>query len=124
MRRLRIICGTYFLCGLMDCMVGSLRGLGYSVLPMIVSLTGACGFRVFWIFTIFASCRTLEVLYLSYPVSWIITASAHMLHIIKYEKDSRKKMQCKILSGGLFLLRDTYGENLIEYSDKYVLNTK
>ena len=40
MRRLRIICGTYFLCGLMDCMVGSLRGLGYSVLPMIVSLTG------------------------------------------------------------------------------------
>ena len=55
MRRLRIICGTYFLCGLMDCMVGSLRGLGYSVLPMIVSLTGACGFRVFWIFTIFAS---------------------------------------------------------------------
>ena len=68
MRRLRIICGTYFLCGLMDCMVGSLRGMGYSVIPMFVSLTGACAFRVFWIFTIFAVNRTLEVLYLSYPV--------------------------------------------------------
>ncbi len=83
--------GTYFLCGLMDCMVGSLRGLGYSVLPMIVSLTGACGFRVFWIFTIFASCRTLEVLYLSYPVSWIITASAHMFTYYKIRKRFPKK---------------------------------
>ena len=91
MRRLRIICVTYFLCGLMDCMVGSLRGLGYSVLPMIVSLTGACGFRVFWIFTIFASCRTLEVLYLSYPVSWIITASAHMFTYYKIRKRFPKK---------------------------------
>lgn len=49
MLRLEIICGTYFICGLMDCMVGSLRGLGYSVIPMIVSLTGACGFRILWI---------------------------------------------------------------------------
>ena len=68
-----------FLCGLMDCMVGSLRGMGYSVIPMFVSLTGACAFRVFWIFTIFAVNRTLEVLYLSYPVSWIITAASHMV---------------------------------------------
>ena len=79
MRRLRIICGTYFLCGLMDCMVGSLRGMGYSVIPMFVSLTGACAFRVFWIFTIFAGNRPLEVLSLSYPVSWIITAASHMV---------------------------------------------
>ena len=55
MLRLEIICGTYFLCGIMDCMVGSLRGLGYSVIPMFVSLTGACGFRVLWVFTVFAA---------------------------------------------------------------------
>lgn len=85
MLRLRIICGTYFICGLMDCMVGSLRGLGYSVLPMIVSLTGACGFRILWIFTVFAVYRSLPMLYLSYPVSWLITAAAHMItfHIIR-----------------------------------------
>ena len=68
MLRLEIICGTYFLCGIMDCMVGSLRGLGYSVIPMFVSLTGACGFRVLWVFTVFAAYRSLDVLYLSYPV--------------------------------------------------------
>ncbi|MFR3651455.1 MAG: MATE family efflux transporter, partial [Enterocloster aldenensis] len=78
MLRLEIICGTYFLCGIMDCMVGSLRGLGYSVIPMFVSLTGACGFRVLWVFTVFAAYRSLDVLYLSYPVSWAITAIAHM----------------------------------------------
>lgn len=79
MLRLEIICGTYFLCGIMDCMVGSLRGLGYSMIPMFVSLTGACGFRVLWVFTVFAAYRSLDVLYLSYPVSWTITALAHMV---------------------------------------------
>ena len=57
----------------------SIRGLGYSVLPTIVSLTGACGLRVLWIFTIFAANRSLTVLYLSYPVSWVITALAHLI---------------------------------------------
>jgi putative MATE family efflux protein len=78
MLRLKIICSTYFLCGLMDCMVGSLRGLGYSIIPMLVSLTGACGLRIVWILTIFAIHPTLPVLYVSYPVSWSITALAHM----------------------------------------------
>ena len=61
MLRLGIICTTYFLCGIMDCMVGSLRGLGYSIIPMFVSLTGACGFRVLWVFTVFESYPTLEL---------------------------------------------------------------
>ena len=69
---------TYFTCGMMDVMVGCLRGMGYSIMPMIVSLLGACGLRILWIMTIFQSVRTLECLYLSYPVSWIITAAAHM----------------------------------------------
>ena len=65
--RLGYIARTYALCGIMDTMVGSLRGLGYSVIPMFVSLTGACGFRVLWVFTVFAAYRSLDVLYLSYP---------------------------------------------------------
>lgn len=79
MLRMSIICTTYFLCGLMDTMVGSLRGMGYSILPMMVSLTGACGLRVIWIFTIFAHYQTLTSLYLSYPVTWIVTAIAHLI---------------------------------------------
>lgn len=84
--RLQIICGTYFLCGIMDCMVGSLRGLGYSVIPMLVSLTGACGLRVLWVFTVFAAYPSLYVLYLSYPVSWAVTALAHMITFYKIRR--------------------------------------
>lgn len=51
MKRMNVIARTYALCGMMDVMVGSLRGLGYSVMPMIVSLIGACGLRLLWIFT-------------------------------------------------------------------------
>ena len=77
--RLSFVSATYFLCGLMDVMVGSIRGLGYSIMPMLVSLTGACLFRVIWIFTIFQLDRTLECLYISYPISWILTAGVHFI---------------------------------------------
>ncbi|MBS5547193.1 MAG: MATE family efflux transporter, partial [Lachnospiraceae bacterium] len=84
--RMSIICSTYFTCGMMDCMVGSLRGMGYSVFPMIVSLVGACGLRIVWIFTIFAAWPTLTVLYLSYPVSWVITTAAHVVTFLKIRR--------------------------------------
>ncbi len=77
MLRMSIICTTYFLCGMMDVMVGSMRGMGYSIAPMIVSLTGACAFRILWIMTIFQRIHTLECLYWSYPISWALTFAAH-----------------------------------------------
>lgn len=77
--RMRIICVTYALCGIMDVLVGSLRGLGYSVMPMIVSLLGACGLRILWIFTFFQIHHTLFNLYISYPITWIITATVHAI---------------------------------------------
>ncbi len=82
--RLGIICATYFLCGMMDVMVGALRGLGYSVAPMIVSLLGACAFRLLWIATVFQMDRfhTIETVYISYPISWILTFSAHVVTFI------------------------------------------
>ena len=76
--RLRVIGGTYCLCGVMDTMVGSLRGLGYSMVPMIVSMVGACGVRLVWIATIFQIYHTPTMLYISYPVSWTITATVHI----------------------------------------------
>lgn len=77
--RLSVICTTYCLCGIMDTMVGALRGIGYSFMPMVVSLLGACGLRIVWIFTIFQWHRSLFTLYISYPVTWIITAFVHMI---------------------------------------------
>lgn len=82
--RLGVICATYFLCGMMDVMVGALRGLGYSIAPMIVSLLGACAFRLLWIATVFQIDRfhTIETVYTSYPISWIITFLAHLVTFI------------------------------------------
>lgn len=77
--RLSVICTTYCLCGIMDVLVGALRGMGYAVMPMIVSLLGACGFRILWIFTIFQEYRSLRSLYISYPVSWALTAAVHLI---------------------------------------------
>ena len=77
--RMSIICLFYFLCGTMDVMVGGLRGLGFSVMPMIVSLIGACGLRILWIFTVFEHYRTLEMLYISYPITWTIMALVHVI---------------------------------------------
>ncbi len=79
MKRLSYMLPLYCLCGLMDVMVGSMRGIGYSIMPMLVSLTGACLFRVVWIMTIFKADPTLDVLYMSYPISWGLTFGTHML---------------------------------------------
>ena len=78
-KRMFYILPLYCLCGLMDVAVGTLRGIGYSVMPMLVSLTGACLFRVVWILTVFAANPTLDVLYVSYPISWALTFGVHML---------------------------------------------
>lgn len=71
--RMAILCAPYFLCGIMDVMVGSLRGLGHSLIPMIVSLIGVCGMRLIWVYTLFRMNMNLGLLYASYPISWILT---------------------------------------------------
>ena len=64
---------TYFLCGIMDLFPGALRGMGYSAVPMVLSVIGTVGTRIVWVFGIFPNHRSLSVLFVSYPVSWIIT---------------------------------------------------
>jgi len=92
MLRLSYICTTYALCGMMDVMVGSLRGMGYSIMPMLVSLTGACLFRIVWIMTIFKAHHSLEILYVSYPISWGLTFAAHLLcFLVVYGRIRRQK---------------------------------
>ncbi len=87
--RLLIISLTYFLCGYMDLFANSLRGMGYSVTPMIISLLGACGLRIFWIYTFFPmkELHNISGLAVSYPISWIITAFFQiLLFLILYNK--------------------------------------
>lgn len=82
----------YFLCGLMEAMTGHIRGMGYSIMPMLVSLIGACGLRVVWVFTVFAAFPTFPVLFLSYPVTWGITFLTHVV----CAKIVRKKIVVKL----------------------------
>ena len=70
--------------------------MGRSILPMFVSLIGACGLRVVWIFTIFAENRTLQMLYLSYPVTWTVTLTAHVICYIVIRRKIEHRLEIKI----------------------------
>lgn len=80
--RLFWVCCPYFLCGIMDTLTGGLRGLGRSTVPMIVSLIGACATRLVWIATYFQLHKTEDVLFFSYPGSWLLTLSVHSICLI------------------------------------------
>lgn len=80
--RMLYICCPYFICGVMDTLVGVLRGLGSSVIPMFTSIIGACGLRLLWVATVFPLYRTPACLYMSYPVTWTVTALFHFLFLM------------------------------------------
>lgn len=80
--RIKLICTLYCLCGIMDTLVGGLRGLGHAIVPTIISLIGACALRIVYIFTLFRIHHSLSELYLTYPVSWFVTAFAQMIVLI------------------------------------------
>jgi putative MATE family efflux protein len=84
-QRLLVLCPTYFFCGIMEVLVGQLRGLGKSLVPMFISVIGICGFRAFWIYTVFAINHDWSVLFLSYPASWILTSVVQYIcyHVIQ-----------------------------------------
>ncbi len=98
-QRMYYVCGTYFICGIMDVLSSAMRGLGKSTTSMAVSLLGACAFRIVWIFTIFSATHSLDWLYLSYPVSWTLTVIAHFTCLIITRKKEAKKAQ---LNSGCF----------------------
>lgn len=77
--RLRVFAATYFICGIMDVFCGMLRGMGQAVAPMVVSVMGACVFRTVWIYTVLVAFPSLNTLYISYPISWILTGGVHLI---------------------------------------------
>ncbi|MCQ2462660.1 MAG: MATE family efflux transporter [Clostridia bacterium] len=86
---------TYFLCGYMDCIPGALRGMGHSAVPMILSIIGTVGVRIVWIYGFFPEHRDIKFLFISYPLSWIVTIilqSVCYLVIIR-KKDSFKSLK-------------------------------
>lgn len=76
-----------FLNGVLDIFVSSLRGMGYSMMPTVIMMAGICGFRLGWLWTVFRARRTLETIYLCFPLSWIITSVIEgVLFVIAFRK--------------------------------------
>lgn len=96
MTRMAYIALPYFIFGLSDVTIGSLRGLGASMTPMCISILSICVFRIAWIYTIFAipEYHTIDVLYWSYPISWILSFIGQLIALlIVYQRSCRKNQQ-------------------------------
>lgn len=91
LNRFKVVAALYFLCGIMDVISGMLRGMGESVLPMVMAMLGSCLLRVIWIYTVFAADRTLLTLYISYPVTWGVTIVAHFCCYLYVKKRLLKR---------------------------------
>lgn len=90
--RMAYLCAPYFLCGIMDVSTGALRGMGASFVPMLISILGVCGMRIGWIYTVFQmpQYHTPQGLYISYPISWILTFGAQIAAFwIVYRRHTR-----------------------------------
>jgi len=102
--RMMYILIPYCLCGMMDVMVGGIRGLGYAIMPMLVTLIGVCGVRLAWIFSFFRLPRFHEpkYLYLTYPFTWAITFIAHVICFVIV----RKKFDSSIMEADVQLQKN------------------
>ncbi len=95
--RLTIIALSYFLCGIMDVFSALLKGLCHPFSTMVISLVGACLFRIVWIFTVFKKSHTLQTLYISYPISWTLTSIAlAIVFFVFVKKDENKYLNSKL----------------------------
>ena len=84
---------TYFLCGIMDLFPGAMRGMGRSGVPMILSIIGTVGTRIFWIYVVFPRNRALDVLFISYPVSWGLTIAMQVCCFILVRRKVHREIQ-------------------------------
>ena len=92
-------CIPHFIYALMDVMAGVIRGLGYSVMPMVVALLGVCGFRMAWIqmLSLNESWYTIENVYSAYPISWTFTLLAHTICFLVVWNHIKKKWRKSLL---------------------------
>ncbi len=89
--RMSFIAAPYAINGIQDCMAGALRGLGYSLAPTAVALIAICGFRILWLSTVFRFHHSLDFLYMTYPISWIMAISGYLFFYIKARRKIRRR---------------------------------
>lgn len=95
--RMVIILSTYYLCGIMNVLCGILRGLGYSISPLMITIGACCVFRLFWDIYVYSdniesSRHSLKLLYSCYPLSWIIACIGEIILYLSLKNKYNKKM--------------------------------
>ncbi len=93
-KRISVMAFSYCVSSFMDNATAGCRGLGKTTVPTIIIIVGTVGFRIIWIYTIFAYFHTLQSLYLLYPVVWILTAAFEVGYfIIQYRRLFKEKAE-------------------------------
>ena len=80
--RMMVILPFYFVCGVVEVLVGCMRGMNFSILPTVASFLCVCVYRIVWVFTFFRAHRTTQALWMSYPISWIINFAVDFVMIL------------------------------------------
>ena len=93
MTRLKIMMVVYFSCGTMNVFPGLTRAMGYSILPMLSTLLGACLMRIVWLVTVFKAYPTMMVLFMAYPVTWTLAGLGQVVSFFYARHQVRKKAQ-------------------------------
>ena len=92
-KRLTVICLFYGLCGIMDTVANTVRGMGKSLVPMIITLITVCAMRILWVYTVFAQFKIIDVVYWSYPVTWGLASVAQIIYFIAVYKSKKPKIK-------------------------------
>ena len=96
LKKLLFVGCPYFLCGIMECVSGALKGMGRSLISMIVSIIGSCALRILWIFTVCPFFNDIRVLYLAYPVTWIVTTAGLGVFLVKAYRELIRARDARI----------------------------
>lgn len=90
LQRMSIVAFTYFICGIMEVLSGSIRGMGNSLAPMLISVFGVCGLRILWIYMFLPLNNTIPMLFMSYPISWTVTAVILYIYLRRTYKNFKE----------------------------------
>jgi Na+-driven multidrug efflux pump len=99
LKKLIFVGCPYFLCGIMECVSGALKGMGRSLISMIVSVIGSCALRILWIYTVCPFFNDIRVLYLAYPVTWTVTSVGLGVFVIKAYRELIRARDARTSSG-------------------------
>lgn len=96
--RIMFVCVPYFLWAIQDTMAGSIRGMGSSVPPTVISILGVCVFRVTWQYTVYPAVGTVESLFIAYPISWLLTGIANLICYLVVFRKFKKRLLARGLN--------------------------